>query len=175
MTDVEAPPAAVGTKVLGSYQFDGGTAWLAPGHNSVLTQKGPDGSDEYFVVHHVRFAAEPSQHVVQVRRLFFTAAGWPVVSPQPFAGLRSEAVPAPAEVAGTWQVLRFDPESTDIAPAVRMNLKCVEPCHAEFRGRPELDAVVFSSWDWSCNRPALSFSGIDQHGVAWSGTREGLL
>ncbi|MFJ6158546.1 family 43 glycosylhydrolase [Pseudarthrobacter sp. NPDC092184] len=191
MTDVEAPPAAVGTKVLGSYQFDGGTAWLAPGHNSVLTQKGPDGSDEYFVVHHVRFAAEPSQHVVHVRRLFFTAAGWPVISPQPFAGLRSEAVPAPVEVAGTWQVLRFDPESTDIAPAVRMNLKCVEPCHAEFRGRPaavrlrpegtgceagtELDAVVFSSWDWSRNRPALSFSGIDQHGVAWSGTREGLL
>ncbi|MCD5341803.1 arabinan endo-1,5-alpha-L-arabinosidase [Arthrobacter sp. AK04] len=188
MTDVDAPPAAVGTKVLASYQFDGGTAWLAPGHNSVLTQKGPDGSDEHFVVHHVRFAAEPSQHVVQVRRLFFTAAGWPVISPQPFAGLRSEAVPAPAEVAGTWQVLRFDPESTDIAPAVRMDLKCVEPRSAEFRGHPiavrlrpagpagkpgtEIDAVVFGSWDWSRNRPALSFSGIDQRGVAWSGTRE---
>jgi len=188
MTDVDAPPAAVGTKVLGSYQFDGGTAWLGPGHNSVLTQKGPDGSDEHFVVHHVRFAAEPSQHVVQVRRLFFTAAGWPVISPQPFAGLRSEAVPAPAEVAGTWQVLRFDPESTDIAPAVRMGLECVEPRSAEFRGRPaavrlrpegtgckpgtEIDALVFGSWDWSRNRPALSFSGIDQRGVAWSGTRE---
>ena len=188
MTDVDAPPAAVGTKVLGSYQFDGGTAWLGPGHNSVLTQKGPDGSDEHFVVHHVRFAAEPSQHVVQVRRLFFTAAGWPVISPQPFAGLRSEAVPAPAEVAGTWQVLRFDPETTDIAPAVRMGLECVEPHSAEFRGRPaavrlrpagsggepstEIDAVVFGSWDWSRNRPALSFSGIDQRGVAWSGTRE---
>ncbi len=191
MTDLDAPPAAVGTKVLGSYQFDGGTAWLAPGHNSVLTQKGPDGAAEHFMVHHVRFGADPSQHVVQLRRLFFTAGGWPAISPQPFAGLRSEAVPVPAEVAGTWQVLRFDPESTDVVPAARMDVECVDLRPAHFRGHPlavrlrptgpggepgtEIDAVVFSSWDWFRNSPALSFSGIDQRGVAWSGTREGLL
>jgi arabinan endo-1,5-alpha-L-arabinosidase len=39
----------------------------------------------------------------------------------------------------------------------------------------ELDAVVFGSWDWVRSRPALSFSGIDQHGVAWSGTKGGIL
>lgn len=191
MTDLDASPAAVGTKVLGSYQFDGGTAWLAPGHNSVLTQKGPDGAAEHFMVHHVRFGADSSQHVVQLRRLFFTAGGWPAISPQPFAGLRSEAVPVPSEVAGTWQVLRFDPESTDVVPAARMDVECVDLRPAHFLGHPlavrlrstgpggepgtEIDAVVFSSWDWSRSSPALSFSGIDQRGVAWSGTREGLL
>ena len=189
MTDMDSPPAAVGTKVLGSHQFDGGTGWLAPGHNSVFTQAGPDGM-EYFAVHHVRFAADPSQHVVQLRRVFFTASGWPVVSPQPFAGVQRETLPAPVPVAGTWQVLRFAPESADLVRAVAMELESTTgdcaassgaPVHIRLRtvtpmsgpdGAVELDAVVFGSWDWARGRTALSFSGIDQHGVAWSGTQD---
>ncbi|MFB8369421.1 arabinan endo-1,5-alpha-L-arabinosidase [Pseudarthrobacter sp. NPDC055928] len=189
MTDVDALPASVGTKVLGSHQFDGGTGWLAPGHNSVLTQDGPGGGPEYFMVHHVRFAADPSEHVVQLRRLFFNFAGWPVVSPQPFAGRETETLPVPEPVAGTWQVLRFDPGSTALVPAVAAELASVVPLVSGGTPTParlliagvqdgsgravELDAVVFGSWDWARNRPALSFSGIDQHGVAWSGTKGG--
>ncbi len=189
MTDLDAVPASVGTKVLGSHQFDGGTGWLAPGHNSVLTHDAPDGNPEYFMVHHVRFAADPSEHVVQLRRLFFNTEGWPAVSPQPFAGRKSETLTAPEPVDGTWQVLRFDPESTALVPAVAAELASEVPFVSD--GAPasarlriagvqdgsgqavELDAVVFGSWDWARSRPALSFSGIDQHGVAWSGTKGG--
>jgi arabinan endo-1,5-alpha-L-arabinosidase len=195
LTDLNAPPSSTGTKVLGSYQFDGGTGWLAPGHNSVLTQEGPGGAIEYFVVHHVRFAADPSQHAVQLRRLFFNAAGWPGISPQPFAGPGTETLPAPEPVAGPWSVLRFDPESTDLVPAVELELECLDsgkhgaafsdgtPAHARLLlpGLPdgsgaaiELDAVVFGSWDWTRGQAALSFSGIDQYGVAWSGTKGNL-
>lgn len=187
MTDLDAPPASVGTKVLGSYQFDGGTGWLAPGHNSVLSQDGPDGRPEHFMVHHVRLAADPTEHQVQLRRLFFNAAGWPVVSPQPFAGREAETLPAPEAVAGTWQVLRFDPYSTDMVHAASAEPVCGVSLVSD--GTPvlerlriagpqdgsgeavELDAVVFGSWDWAHGRPALSFSGIDRHGVAWSGTK----
>jgi arabinan endo-1,5-alpha-L-arabinosidase len=189
MTDLDASPASVGTKVLGSHQFDGGTGWLAPGHNSVFTQDGPDGNPEHFMVHHVRFAEDPTEHVVQLRRLFFNSAGWPVVSPQPFAGRGTEALPAPEQVAGPWQVLRFDPDTTELVPAVAAELASAVPRVSD--GTPgtarlriageqdgpgeavELDAVVFGSWDWVLGRPALSFAGIDQHGVAWSGTRGG--
>jgi arabinan endo-1,5-alpha-L-arabinosidase len=190
MTDLEAPPASVGTKVLGSHQFDGGTGWLAPGHNSVLTQEGPEGKPEYFVVHHVRFAADPSEHVVQLRRLFFNAAGWPVVSPQPFAGRETEVLAAAEPVAGAWQVLRFDPDSTDLVHAVTAELASEVhlvsdgtpmPARLCIAGMPdgsaddvELDAVVFGSWDEARSRQALSFSGIDQNGVVWSGTKAAL-
>lgn len=188
MTDLEAPPASVGTKVLGSHQFDGATGWLAPGHNSVLTQEGPDRQPEYFVVHHVRFADDPTEHVVQLRRLFFNAAGWPVISPQPYAGRAAEELPTAQPVAGTWQVLRFDPDSTELVQAAVQELECLDlevsgavlsdgtPVGARLRtaSGAELDAVVFGSWDAARKRPALSFSGIDQHGVAWSGTQEAL-
>jgi arabinan endo-1,5-alpha-L-arabinosidase len=179
MTDLEAPPASIGTKVLGSHRFDGATGWLAPGHNSVLTQDGPDGGEEHFLVHHVRFADDPSQHIVQLRRLFFNTAGWPVVSPQPYAGREREVLGSAQQLSGRWRVVRFDPDSTDLVDAVPLELE--SDSHEPFDGGPaavrlradglDLDAVVFGSWDWSRGEAALSFSGIDRHGVAWCGTK----
>lgn len=181
MTDIDAAPASVGTKVLGSYRFAGDTGWLAPGHNSILIEPGESGN-EYFMVHHVRFAEDPTQHIVQLRRVFFTDAGWPVVSPQPFAGEESEALETPDTLVGAWRVVRLDPESTELVDAVAMIVESgVDGTDRAFDGRAtatqlrvagaELNAVVFGTWDWSCGRAALSFSGIDAHGVAWFGTK----
>ncbi|MEC5182912.1 arabinan endo-1,5-alpha-L-arabinosidase [Cryobacterium sp. MP_3.1] len=204
MTDLDADPALIGTKVLGSHRFGDDTGWLAPGHNSILiepglpgTSAGADatasacGADEYFMVHHVRFADDPSQHVVQLRRTFFTEAGWPVVSPQPFAGADAERLAAPVSLAGPWRAVRLAPESTALVNAdpVTVAVAPTVPVPADaperlFDGRTErvrlvvggasgteLDAVVFTSWDWANARPALSFSGLTADGVAWFGTR----
>ena len=81
LTDLDGDPALVGTLMLAGHTLDGGRSWLAPGHASVLT----DG-DRQLLVHHVRDADDPTQHEVQVRRLVWTADGWPAVSPQPWAG-----------------------------------------------------------------------------------------
>ena len=81
LTDLDGDPALVGTLMLAGHALAGGRAWLAPGHASVLT----DG-DRQLLVHHVRDADDPTQHEVQVRRLVWTADGWPAVSPQPWAG-----------------------------------------------------------------------------------------
>lgn len=179
LTDLDADPTSIGTKILGSYRFDGDTGWLAPGHNSILTEPGENG-DEYFMVHHVRFADDPTQHVVQLRRVFFTDAGWPVVSPQPFAGRELESLPGPVPVAGVWSVLRLDPASTDIIDAVPLPVSVPASPDLLVSGEPErvrlsvgateLDAVVFASWNWAAGRPGLSFAGLDSDGVAWQGT-----
>ncbi len=184
-------PAAVGTKILGSYGFPGDTQWLAPGHNSVFVDTGsaqtvPSGGEgqaeeSCFMVHHVRFAEDPSEHTAHVRRLYFTADGWPVVSPQPFAGREAERLPEPAEVAGSWLVARLDPLNTTPVSAHRMTLTSPDlriidgtPATARVRaGGTEIDAVVFAGWDWAKGRSSLCFSGIDAAGTAWFGTREG--
>lgn len=191
MTDVDTAPHSVGTKILGSYGFDGGTAWLAPGHNSILTVPADgDTPEQQFMVHHVRFAEDPSQHLVQLRRIFTTAGGWPVISPQPYAGREREMLPEPARVNGTWRVVRFAPESPDLVQAVprtvhddgavtmageQRQMRLTVGAEQEPGGNTvpdiELDAVVFGSWDSSRNRPALSFSGIDSSGVVYAGTQ----
>jgi arabinan endo-1,5-alpha-L-arabinosidase len=211
LTDLDGAPELIGTKVLGSHRFGNDTGWLAPGHNSILTEAGLPGTAgsvdaghreaEYFMVHHVRFADDPHQHVVQLRRTFFTATGWPVVSPQPFAGAELERLLEPVSLAGPWNVVRLDQPSTALvdsvettvtaAPAV-LELGAADAADRLFDGEParlrivvggtdaagteasagtELDAVVFTSWDWANARPALSFSGLAADGVAWFGTR----
>jgi arabinan endo-1,5-alpha-L-arabinosidase len=211
LTDLDGAPELIGTKVLGSHRFGSDTGWLAPGHNSILIEAGLPGTAgpadaghreaEYFMVHHVRFADDPHQHVVQLRRTFFTATGWPVVSPQPFAGAELEKLRAPVSLAGPWNVVRLDQPSTALvdsvettvtaAPAV-LQLGAADAADRLFDGEParlrivvggtdaagteasagtELDAVVFTSWDWANARPALSFSGLAADGVAWFGTR----
>ncbi|WP_104163811.1 arabinan endo-1,5-alpha-L-arabinosidase [Cryobacterium sp. N22] len=194
MTDLDTDAALIGTKVLGSHRFGDDTGWLAPGHNSILIEPGT-GVDEYFMVHHVRFADDPSQHVVQLRRTFFTDAGWPVVSPQPFAGADAERLAAPVSLAGPWRAVRLAPESSalvnadtvSVAPARTVTADAPERLFdgstelvrlvvggADTSGAAsgtELDAVVFASWDWANARPALSFSGLAADGVAWFGTR----
>jgi arabinan endo-1,5-alpha-L-arabinosidase len=199
LTDLEGAPERIGTKVLGSHRFGKDTGWLAPGHNSILVEPGlpgaPTGEPEYFMVHHVRFADDPHQHVVQLRRMFFTDTGWPVVSPQPFAGAVRERLAAPVSLAGPWNVVRLDQHSTALVDSLVTTVATAstESADAEdtlFGGQParirivvagdelgaasagtELDAVVFGSWDWANARPALSFSGLAADGVAWFGTR----
>lgn len=179
MTDLDADPTGIGTKVLGSYRFGADTGWLAPGHNSILTEPGADG-DEYFMVHHVRFADDPTQHVVQLRRVLFTDAGWPVVAPQPFAGADPETLSEPVPVDGVWRVLRLDPSSTELVDAVALPVTVPNEPGRLATGKAErvrlrvgavdVDAVVFGSFDWADGRAALSFAGIDADGVAWQGT-----
>lgn len=184
MTDVDAEPSSVGTKILGGYRFEGDTAWCAPGHNSIYVEDHGE-RPEYFMVHHVRFAEDPRQHIAQVRRLFFTETGWPVVSPQPFAGRDAEALDVPEPLAGEWQVVKLEPSSAGVADAVVMEVAAagaIAGVQGECDGDPvpvrlnaggtELDAVVFASWDWSRERSVLSFSGFDRDGVAWFGTKE---
>lgn len=188
----DAEALVAGTKVLGGLRFPGGTGLIAPGHNSIFH----DG-DATFMVHHVRFADDPTQHEAQVRRVHWTASGWPVVSPHPFAGVGSERLPAPVPVAGEWDAVRFAPEVSTMADAQRVRCDSAvscdgEPVTASLRLLPSagntadgtvaddaaaehdavaLDAVVFGAWDPVAERTVLAFSGIDEQGFVWSGSQ----
>lgn len=175
LTDLTGDPARVGTLMLAGHALDGGRAWLAPGHASVLT----DG-DRQLLVHHVRDADDPTQHEVQVRRLVWTADGWPVVSPQPWAG---DAEPDddpptdPAALAGTWEVVTFDQATAGYVTPSRTvvigdEVLTVTRSHGDGRfSWPGLDLVVFWSVDAVRGRSTLSFAGLDADGNATLGTR----
>ncbi|MFJ4999292.1 arabinan endo-1,5-alpha-L-arabinosidase [Microbacterium sp. NPDC088619] len=186
----DAEALVVGTKILGGLRFPDGTGLIAPGHNSIFH----DG-DATFMVHHVRFADDPAQHEAQVRRVHWTASGWPVVSPHPFAGLGTERLAVAEPVAGEWDAVRFAPEVSTMVDSRRVRCESVlssdgEPVAASLILRLSdddgasdgagmtadaeavvLDAVVFGAWDPVAECTVLAFSGIDAHGVVWSGSQ----
>jgi arabinan endo-1,5-alpha-L-arabinosidase len=177
----EEEAQATGTKVLGGLRFPGGVGLIAPGHNSIFRV-----GDDMFMVHHVRLADAPAQHEAQVRRVHWTASGWPVVSPHPYAGEDTERLPVAEPIAGEWDAVRFAPEVSALVDARRVEItadgmsdgtpvamRLAVSWVAEWGAGSEasLDAVVFGAWDPVAGRTVLAFSGIDADGVVWSGSK----
>ena len=185
-TDVAADP--VGSVVLAGHRLVGGRGRLAPGHASVLTEPLPGVGVRQLLVHHVRDADDPAQHEVQVRRLAWTTGGWPLVSPQPWAGPDREvddeaAWPSSvAELAGTWEVVAFARGDAFAASATRV-VGADGPTGARALGRGRfawdgasgpVDAVVFPAWDAVRGRATLAGAALDTAtGVVTVGTQVG--
>ncbi len=65
------------------YRFDSHDGWVGTTHCGVFT----DGEGNYFMAHQGRLASESALMDLHVRRILFTPDGWPVVSPQRYAGV----------------------------------------------------------------------------------------
>ncbi len=92
-----------GNKLAGNYQFSGGTGYGAMGHNSVTKKDG-----KYFVVYHARTREAGDKvslgHRLQVNQLFFNEEGWPVLSPNRYAGESAGLITA-AQAAGDYDIV----------------------------------------------------------------------
>ncbi len=170
MTDVTAEPWSVGSKILGGYRFRDGETWIAPGHCSVLKDK-----RGWFMIHHAREQRDLAWSYLHVRKMVWTKDGWPLVSPQRFAGEREQPIPE-AMVQGVWETIVLDPANNLSIPseAVTVSLK-----ESTLRKTGSNDFVfvikgeryegkVLPAWDWERWCPTLVFTGISRKGiVAW--------
>lgn len=186
-------PWQVGVPVLASHRLAGGPGLLAPGHASVLTEPG-----RQLLVHHVRDADAPTEHRAQVRRLVWTHDGWPLVSPQPWAGPDRENDDtatwpvSPAVFGGTWEVLDVGAATAKVADGRTGALDEVldgalagtARANAHGAGRftwghpdgaptstPRWTAVVFPGWDAVRGRTTLCLTATDDAGRVVTGTR----
>jgi arabinan endo-1,5-alpha-L-arabinosidase len=195
-------PWQVGVPVLASHRLDGGPGLLAPGHASVLTDPGltEPGRTEpgrQLLVHHVRDADAPTEHRVQVRRLVWTHDGWPLVSPQPWAGPDRENDDAatwpagPDALGGTWEVLDVgsapakvvDGEIGGLGDVLDGTLTGVSRARPLGEGRfawggaagreaaRTWTAVVFPGWDAVRDRATLCLAAMDDAGRVVTGTK----
>ncbi|MEU4387641.1 arabinan endo-1,5-alpha-L-arabinosidase [Promicromonospora sp. NPDC023805] len=186
-------PWQVGVPVLASHRLAGGPGLLAPGHASVLTEPG-----RQLLVHHVRDADAPTEHRVQVRRLVWTHDGWPLVSPQPWAGPDRENDDtatwpvSPAVFGGTWEVLDVGAATAkvvdgrtgaldDVLDGALTGVGRARPLGEgrftwEHPGGPPASAprwtsVVFPGWDAVRDRATLCLTAADDAGRVVTGTR----
>jgi len=116
MTDTNINPNDVGTKILSGYRFNNDDGWIAPGHNSVLV----DG-DDYYIVHHARPALNKNWMYLHVRKVLWSDDGWPLVSPERYAGERIQEIPKDL-VVGTWERIVLDPYVREQALSTEIKL-----------------------------------------------------
>ena len=83
------------------YRFDNHPGWAGTAHCAVLRT----GDGEYFMFHQARLSPYNMLMVLHVRRMFFNSDGWPVVSPERYAGIPSRKF-TEDDLAGEWEMIR---------------------------------------------------------------------
>lgn len=118
LTNQTAPPAQVGTKLLGSYQFAGEQPNYAPGHNSILRTK----AGKEFIVHHMRRQPNTENYLLNVRELFWLSSGWPVVAAAVYQGVTKQTQIQLSDLQGEWEIICFS-QSSQLVVSRRQELE----------------------------------------------------
>lgn len=87
-----------GPMILAPYQFNGHGGWQGTAHCAVFD----DGNGQYFMGHQGRPAVNSYFMDLQVRKIFWTPDGWPVVSPERYAWDDNSLV-AKDSITGSWE------------------------------------------------------------------------
>lgn len=178
MSDITLPPQDVGMKVLGSYKFNHAQGWKAPGHNSILKDQA-----DYYVVHHVRKEIDKG-HYLHVRKIGWTLDGWPLVSPERFAGEREIPIEKD-KVLGNWEFLYFDQHNNDPINSVDVHLLDEDnQSDAYFVEQISdnnfilssddtgtLTGIIIPAWDWENWCETYVFMGKDNNGNVAAGKK----
>lgn len=86
-----------GPMILAPYQFAGHSGWQGVSHPAVFKE-----GDTYYMAHQGRPGVDKYFMVMHVRKIFWTEDGWPVVSPERYAGITQTAV-IKEELVGDWE------------------------------------------------------------------------
>jgi len=176
------PQYEVGTKILGGYRFTEGEGWVAPGHNSILQ----DGED-YYIVHHARGETDKNWPYLHVRKMLWTSDGWPVVSPERYAGEKQQPIPK-SMLLGTWEGMALDPSVNGQVQAIPYTLTkngkieatngsgtwtfdgtdtiTMDWTESPWGGASTEEMKLLPAWDWERNQSALVMTGMNDHGIA---------
>ena len=82
------------------YQFKGHKGWAGTGHNSIFQDK----SGAYYLASQARLSPDNHLMDLHVRRVFWTKDGWPVLSPERYAGTEQMNI-RKNDLAGEWEVI----------------------------------------------------------------------
>lgn len=184
LTDINEDQKEIGTKILGGYRFKNSEGWIAPGHNSVLR----DGED-FYIVHHARAQRDKRWHYLHVRKLLWTDEGWPVVSPERYAGEKEEPIDR-GMLYGEWEAIVLDKQDNLQLTANTFKLledgsinskssnsfwefdgfNTIKLYHfapgSGVKGDYWIDTVkVLPSWDWENWKSTLVYTGMNQSGI----------
>jgi arabinan endo-1,5-alpha-L-arabinosidase len=83
------------------YMFENHPGWAGTAHCGVIEDGG-----RYFMFHQARLSPRNQQMVLHVREMFFNSGGWPVVSPERYAGTKPRTFKA-QDMAGEWEIIRI--------------------------------------------------------------------
>ena len=181
LTDTEDADNTIGFMNFCGYGWNKGTIYMAPGHNSVLH----DADGSWYLVCHIReknFTGADEPSTMQVRKIFWTPDGWPLVSAQPYSGEKDQKIEK-EELVGYYEKIVLMPSLPQgIQTAVPMKLGkdgyyecCSIQGKWEYIGN-NMICIIYGPnkeicyagavWDHESNKPTVALTGMSEKGIA---------
>jgi arabinan endo-1,5-alpha-L-arabinosidase len=155
-----------------------------------------DGAGQYFIAHQGRPGADKYFMNLHVRKLFWTADGWPVASPERYAWEKDSLI-AQADVAGDWEriVLNYNVvpgySAEQISPDFQLSTNLTIAANGTLNGNagdtwtynaPLLElkwssgvtekVFVQKGRDWENKKNTIIFTGLNNTGTAVWGKKK---
>ncbi|EAG2977267.1 arabinan endo-1,5-alpha-L-arabinosidase [Listeria monocytogenes] len=174
-----------GTKIMGNFLYtentsNEGVGYVSPGHNSTYYD---EETNQYYLIFHTRFPNSGEYHSVRVHQMFFTEAGWPVVSPLRYSE-ETIADYTKNQVTGAYTLISFDIFLTDdLKEPQEITVEKNGTIKGDRTGTWELaeknsqedssvviDDTVYkgkflSGWDENQQKQVMTFTGTSEAGV----------
>src|SRR5688500_547433 len=87
-----------GPMIIAPYKFSGHSGWQGVAHSTTFS----DGNGQYFIAHQGRPGIDKYFMNMHVRKLFWTADGWPVASPERYAWEKDSLI-SQNDIVGEWE------------------------------------------------------------------------
>jgi arabinan endo-1,5-alpha-L-arabinosidase len=162
--------------IIAPYKFKEHGGWQGTSHPSIFA----DDDGRYFIAHQGRPGVDRYFMVLHVREVFWTDDGWPVVSPERFAGIEQTDVPA-SEIPGEWERIRF---GYNVVPGyaeeqVTPDFQLAVPITLDESGT--IDGDAGSTWNYEAPWLELAWSSgstdrvMVKRGRDWENKKTGLV
>jgi arabinan endo-1,5-alpha-L-arabinosidase len=189
MVDTSDESFFTGNKIVGSYSFGNSDGWLGTGHNALLEENG-----NYYLTHNARAGEDIYWSHLHVRKILWTEDGWPVVSPERYAGETEQKITR-GNIIGNWEQIllpRYDDslqESHSLQLLANGKIKDKEgKSRWELVGDNTLKIFIYDpgvapedywnytlkvlpAWDWENWKGTIVFTGMDQEGTTLWGKK----
>jgi arabinan endo-1,5-alpha-L-arabinosidase len=172
--------------ILAPYKFRDHGGWQGTSHVSVFESDG-----QYFMAHQGRPGVNSYYMVMHVRKIFWTADGWPVVSPERYAATAQTAIPQ-SEISGAWEQIFLGYKvvpgyaNEQLSPDFQMAVHIILDTEGTINGDPKntwtynepnltltwnggetVDKVIVERGrDWENKKACLIFTGLNNQGTA---------
>lgn len=162
------------------YKFNNHTGWVGISHCAVFH----DDNGKWYFSSQGRLPenvpginASNAVMMGQVREMQWTSDGWPVVSPERYAGVPQTEITT-ASIAGTYEIINMDYQYRTMQTSVSVSLNANGTVGGGMTGTWSYDSAnkavtingieckVFDSWDWEASprKVTLAISGTNAQG-----------
>ena len=175
-----------GPMIVAPYKFAGHGGWQGVAHSTTFS----DGNGQYFIAHQGRPGVDFYYMDLHVRKLFWTANGWPVASPERYAWEKDSLI-SQADIIGNWDqivlgytiVPGYDKEQ--VSPDFQNSVALTIAANGTLNGNAANTWTYAAPWlqfnwangftdkvfvqkgrDWENKKNTIIFSGLNNQGTA---------